>query len=170
MTSLYIEAENELSISYPDAPADVDGSIPAAIWGKLESYVATRWSTAVVAFEVNCPCAVDWRPPYNPYVIDLVDGEAATVNQFGEVHLTAGRHIVQCTIGGLDVTPGIEEAYRRMAAYYASEDMRGYSRYSVSIGGDISESWSRRRDATALSNSGAADLLTKYRKAGISHV
>lgn len=170
MTSLYIVSENELSIVYPPAPAGVDGSVPAAIWGKLESYVATRWSTGVVSYQIDCPCAVDWRPPYDPYVIDMVDGDPAEVTPFGEVRLSVGRHVVQCTIGGQPVTPGIEEAYRRLAAYYGSEDMRGYARYSVSLGGDLSESWSRRRDATALSSSGAADLLTKYRKAGIAHV
>lgn len=170
MTSQYIEAANELSIIYPDAPDGVAGSIPAVIWGKLESYVNSRWSTAVVEYQVTCPCAVDWRPPYYPFTIDTVAGDPAEVNQFGEVRLTAGRHKVVCTVGGLQVDDGIKEAYRRLAEYYGSEDLRGYARYSVSLGGEIQESWSRRKDATALSNSGAADLLTKYRKAGLAHV
>jgi len=169
MTSQYVVSEDGLSIVYPAAPADVSGSVPAVIWAKLESYTATRWTTSVVEFEVAAPCPVDWRPPYRPYVIDTVDGEVAVVNKYGEVRLT-DRAIVQCTIGGQEVTPEIEEAYRRLAAYYASEDLRGYSRYSVNIDGSLQESWSRRRDSTALSNSGAADLLTKYRKAGLSHV
>lgn len=169
MTSQYIESETEISITYPPAPADVTGSVPAAIWGKLESYVATRWSTAEVEYVVSPVCPCNWRPPLVPYSISEVNGQPAEVNQYGEVRLT-GRSIVKCTIGGQPVTPGIEEAYRRLAAYYGSEDMRGYSRYSVGLGGEMTESWSRRRDATALSNSGAADLLTKYRKAGLSHV
>ncbi|MGA0615560.1 hypothetical protein [Paracoccus sp. KR1-242] len=169
MTSLYVESENELSIVYPDAPAGVNGSVPAAIWGKLESYVNSRWTTSEVVFEVNPPCPVNWRPPYVPYVIEAVDDEPAEVNQYGEVRVT-GRALVRCTIGGKEVTPEVEEAYRRLAAYYASEDLRGYSRYSVNIDGSLQESWARRRDATALANSGAADLLTKHRKAGIAHV
>lgn len=170
MTSLYIESENELSINYPAAPADVVGSIPEVIWGKLESYVACRWSTSLVEFFVDAPCSSDWRPPYFPYVIETVDGQPASVNEYGEVNIPAGRHVISCTIGGQPVTPGIEDAYRRLAAYMASEDRNGYSRYSVSLGGEIQESWSRIKNSNALGNSGAAELLTKYRKAGISHV
>ena len=47
--------------------------------------------------------------------------------------------------------------------------MNGVSRYSIDVG-DISESWSRRRDWGALGNSGAAELLRKYRKEGLAHV
>lgn len=170
MTSLYIESENELSIVYPPAPTDVLNSIPEVIWGKLESYVACRWSTAEVEYSVDSPCSIAWRPPYYPYVIQTVDGEAAETDDYGTVTLSGGRHIVRCTIGGRAVTPGIEEAYRRLSAYMASEDRNGYSRYSVSLGGEIQESWSRIRNSNALGNSGAAELLTKYRKAGIAHV
>lgn len=169
MTSYYIESETELSIAYPPAPEDVVGSIPEAIWGKLESYVATRWSTAEIEYVVRPMGCSAWTPSLSPYVIETVNGEPAELDEFGHVRLSK-RSIVRCTIGGQPVTPGVEEAYRRLAAYYGSEDMRGFSRYSVNLGGDLSESWSRRRDATALSSSGAADLLTKYRKAGLAHV
>lgn len=169
MTSFYIESETELSITYPPAPDDVAGSIPEAIWGKLESYVATRWSTAEIEYVV-CPSGgCTWNPPFRPYVIQTVDGEPADLDNFGQVRLSK-RSLVRCTIGGQPVTPGVEEAYRRLAAYYASEDLRGFSRYSVSIGGELTESWSRTKDKTALASSGAADLLTKYRKAGLAHV
>lgn len=171
MTSLNIESETVIgSITYPAAPADVTGSIPEVIWERLESYVTTRWSTAEIQFVVCSPCRDRWRPPYYPWLVQSVDGDPAEVNDFGEVELQPGRHKVVCQIGGQPVTPGVQEAYRRLAAYYANPDNRtGYSRYSVNLGGEITESWSRR-SGDALANSGAADLLRKYRKAGTAHV
>ncbi|WP_415184398.1 hypothetical protein [Phaeovulum sp.] len=171
MTSLYIESENEISIVYPLPPLDVSVSVPESIWKRMESYVACRWSTAEIEYIVSAPCAIDWRPPAYPWIINSVDGDPAEVNDFGEVTLQPGRHRVVCTIGGQVVTAGVEEAYRRLAAYYADPDTRkGYSRYSVNLAGDISESWSRRAGTDGLAATGAAELLKKYRKAGIAHV
>ena len=168
MTSQYIETETEISITYPPAPSGVTGTVPEVIWSKLENYCACRWSTAEIEFVV-CPHGVlAWRPPYYPYTIDTVNGDPAEVNEFGEVTLSE-RSIVVCTIGGQAVTAGVEEAYKRFADYYAAEPMNGVSRYSIDVG-DISESWSRRRDWGALGNSGAAELLRKYRKEGLAHV
>lgn len=171
MTSLYIESENEISIEYPPAPVGVSGTIPEVIWSKIESYVACRWSTAEIEFVVCPDDVVAWRPPYYPFSITTVDGDPAEVNDFGEVTLSPGRHRVVCTIGGKIVTDGVSEAYRRIAAYYADPDTgKGYSRYSVNLAGDISESWSRRADTDAIAATGAGELLKKYRKAGIAHV
>lgn len=172
MTSLHIESETVIgSVSYPTAPADVTGSIPEVIWSTLENYCATRWSTAEVEFVVCSHGRCAWRPPFFPFSIETVDGEPAALNAFGEVMLEPGRHKVRCQIGGQPVTAGVEEAYRRLAAYYANPDNRqGYSRHSVNLGGEISESWSRGRNTSAVGNSGAAELLRQYRKAGLSHV
>ncbi|MDQ2067081.1 hypothetical protein Q9295_11895 [Xinfangfangia sp. CPCC 101601] len=172
MTSLHIESEAVIgAVTYPAAPPDVTGSIPEVIWSILENYVATRWSTAEVEFVVHSPCRNGWRPPYYPWVVQSVDGDPAEVNEFGEVTLEPGRHKVVCQIGGQVVTAGVQEAYRRLSAYYSDPDnQKGYSRYSVNLGGEISESWSRGRNTSAVGNSGAAELLRKYRKAGIAHV
>lgn len=171
MTSLYIESETEISIEYPPGPAGLVVNVPEAIWERMENYVACRWSTAEVEYIVSAPCAIDWRPPAYPWVIDTVDGDPAEVNTFGEVTLKPGRHRVVCTIGGQEVTEGVNEAFRRLAAYYADPDTRkGYTRYSVNLAGDVSESWSRRAGTDGLAATGAAELLKKYRKAGIAHV
>ena len=171
MTSLNIESENVISITYPPAPDGVSDTVPAVIWSIMENYVATRWSTAEIEFVVYSPCRHDWQPPYYPWTVQSVDGDPAEVDEFGAVTLEPGRHRVVCQIGGQPVTADVEEAYRRLAAYMADPDTRkGYSRYSVNIGGDLSESWSRARNSSAIGNSGAAELLRKYRKAGIAHV
>ena len=171
MTSLHIESENEISITYPPAPEGVTDTVPAVIWSIMENYVATRWSTSEAEFVVYSDGRCAWRPPFVPFSIETVDGEPASLNAFGEVMLEPGRHRIVCQIGGKAVTADVEEAYRRLAAYMADPDTRkGYSRYSVNIGGDLSESWSRARNSSAIGNSGAAELLRKYRKAGIAHV
>ncbi|MBE9636550.1 hypothetical protein [Salipiger mangrovisoli] len=168
MTSRYIESETEVSITFPAAPSGVTGTVPEVIWSKLEGYTTCRWSTAVIDYVVNPPCEVLWKPYNFPATIDTVNGEAATVNEFGEVTISE-RCIVRCTIGGQPVTDGVEEAYKRLADYYAGTSLTGVSRYSIDVG-DISESWSRRVDLGALGNSGAAELLKKYRKEGAAHV
>lgn len=167
----YIEDEEIISIQYPPAPDDIECDNPEIIWDVMENYVATRWSTAEVQFTVHSPCRNNWRPPYRPFTIEFVDGDAAEVNQFGEVTLEPGRHSVTCTIGGQPVTAGVETAFSRLFAYYQDVTNRsGYARYSVNLGGDLSESWSRLKGNSAIGNSGAAELLRKYRKAGIAHV
>lgn len=176
MTSQYIEAETEISVTYPAAPSglsdDAAAIEPAVIWDRLEAFCNYRWSETVVEFTVNPPCAMQWQPPYVPFVVDLVNGEAATPDDFGAVALSS-RSKVRCTIGGETPSETMLTAYRRLAEYFAATDDTpgGVSRYSFSVG-DVSENWSRRADhmARAIHNSGAADLLRKYRKAGLAHV
>jgi len=167
MTSQYIESETEISVTYPDAPND-----DPVIWDRLEAFCNFRWSETVMEFVVNPPCEIQWQPPYEPFTVDLVDGEAATPDEFGAVTVSK-RSVIRCTIGGAEPSATVLAAYARLDAYMAATDDApgGVSRYSVSIG-DISESWSRRADhmGRAIHNSGAADLLRKFRKAGLAHV
>jgi hypothetical protein len=175
MTSQYIETETEISITYPAAPDDLSTDAaaiePAVIWDRLEAFTNFRWSTTVMDFVVNPDHQVMWHPPYLPFVVDLVNGEPADPDEFGAVEL-AGRSTVRATIGGGDVSEAVKAAYRRLAEYFAVRDEMpaGAQRYAVSIG-DISETISKRGDhmARAMQNSGAADLLKKYRKAGRGH-
>jgi hypothetical protein len=172
VTSQYIETETELSITYPDAPSglsDAAAAIPAAvIWDRIEAYCNFRWSETVTEFIVDPPCEIEWQPPYLPFTIDTVNGEAATPGTFGAVTLSEKSKVV-CTIGGATPNETVNSAYRRLAEYVAAMDdaPKGVTRYSIGIG-DLSESWSRRADhmARAMDNSGAADLLRKFRKAG----
>lgn len=176
MTSRYIESETEISVTYPDKPSglsdDAAAIDEAVIWDRLEAFTNFRWSETVVEFVVNPDHEIQWKPPYVPFVVDLVDGEAATPDQFGAVTIR-NRSKVRCTIGGADVSETVKTAYRRLAEYFAVRDdmPAGAQRYAVSIG-DISETISKRSDhlARAMQNSGAADLLRKYRKAGQAYV
>ncbi|MEQ9260938.1 MAG: hypothetical protein RIG84_17765 [Roseovarius sp.] len=176
MTSQFIESETEVSVAYPDAPEGLSteaAAIPAAvIWDRLESWTNYRWSETVTDFVVNPPCEVKWQPPYAPFVVDSVDGETATIDGFGQVILRS-KSVVRCTIGGATPTETVNAAYIRLAEYMAATDDApgGVSRYSIDVG-DISESWSRKADhmAKAIHNSGAADLLRRYRKSGTAYV
>ena len=173
MTSQYIERETEISVTYPAAPAGAPAGIAnEVIWDRLEAFCNYRWSETVVEFVVNPPCEIEWQPPYEPFTVDLVNGEAASPDDFEAVTLTE-RCKVRCTIGGADPSETVMAAYLRLAEYMAATDdaPNGASRYSIDIG-DISESWSRKADhmGRAIHNSGAADLLRKFRKAGLAHV
>lgn len=176
MTSQYIETETELSVTYPPAPDglsdDAAAIEPAVIWDRLETWCNFRWSEAETEFTVNPPHAVQWVPPFGPFVVDLVNGEAATTDQFGAVTIR-DRSKLRCTIGGATPSETVLAAYRRLAEYFAATDTApaGVQRYAVNIG-DISETYSRRSDhlARAMQNSGAADLLRKFRKAGRGHL
>jgi len=167
MTSLFIESETEISTTYPDAPND-----DPVIWDRLEAFCNFRWSETVMEFVVNPPCEIQWQPPYEPFTVDLVNGEAATPDDFGAVTLRE-KSKVRATIGGATPSATVLKAYERLADYMAATDDApgGTSRYSVTIG-DLSESWSRHPDymARAIHNSGAADLLRKFKKAGLAHV
>ena len=72
-------------------------------------------------------------------------------------------------VGADNTTPAeVNEAFRRLAEYWAeTEERPGVSSYSVNIGGAISEQYERAPAwlARAMSNSGAGDLLLKYRRA-----
>ena len=167
MTSLYIESETEISVTYPAAPND-----DPVIWDRIEAFCNFRWAETVMEFVVNPPCEIDWVPPYAPFTVDLVNGAAAIPDAFGAVKL-AEKSTVRATIGGATPSATVLKAYERLAEYMAATDdaPNGVSRYSIDVG-DISESWSRKPDhlARAIHNSGAADLLRKYRKAGLAHV
>lgn len=167
MTSQFVMSETEISVTYPDAPND-----DPVIWDRLESWCNYRWSETVMEFVVDPPCEIDWVPPYAPFVVDLVNGEAATPDALGSVKL-AEKSTVRATIGGAVPSATVLAAYQRLAEYMAATDAapKGTSRYSISIG-DVSESYSRRSDhmGHAMQNSGAADLLRKFRKAGLAHV
>jgi len=75
---------------------------------------------------------------------------------------------ITATVGGGDVPAAVYEAFRRLAEYLAEvPDRAGVSSYSVGMGGAIEESYQRNPAwiARAMQNSGAGDLLRKYRRA-----
>ena len=173
MTSQFIESETEISVTYPAAPAGAPAGIAnEVVWDRLEAFCNFRWSETVMEFVVNPPCEIEWQPPYVPFVIDTVAGEAASPDDFGAVTLSE-KSKVRATIGGVTPSETVNAAYLRLAEYMAAEDDApgGVSRYSIDVG-DIAESWSCKPDhmGKAIHNSGAADLLRKFKKAGQAFV
>ena len=176
LTSRYIESETEISVEYPAKPSglstDAEAIDAAVIWDRLEAFTNYRWSTTEIEFVVNPDHEIQWKPPYVPFGILEVNGEPADPDTFGAVTLR-NRSKVLVTIGGATPSPTVNKAYRRLAEYFAVRDdmPAGAQRYSVNIG-DISETISKRSDhmARAMQNSGAADLLRKYKKAGAAYV
>ena len=170
------ETEIEISVTYPEPPDglsdDAAAIEPAVIWDRLEAFCNYRWSETVMEFVVAPDHPVMWTQPYLPSVVDLVNGEPAEPDEFGAVRIN-GRSKVRATIGGAAPSETVLAAYRRLAEYFAVRDEMpaGAQRYAVSIG-DISETISKRPDhmARAMHNSGAADLLRKFRKAGRGHL
>lgn len=169
---IQVNNESITNIVYPVAPAGANTAVPPdVVWNQLEASVSARWSTSQIQLDLCADHPCHYRLPYYPISNPLIDGAAATVNEFGEVFIPLGRHMLRADLGGLPVTSDVEESYIRLARYLADTgNLNGYSRYSVNLGGEIAESWTRRIDKGALGNSGAADLLKPYRKLGIAHV
>lgn len=167
--------------AWPAAPVGLSVAAaalaPAMIWGRIEAYTSTRYTSRSVAWVVEGPG--DWAPRLDPVTIATVEAwtgnawTAVTVNPspFGGYDFPGeGHYRISGTAGGGSAPGLVLEAYRRLAEYYASSDdaPAGTTDYSASIGsGAISESFTRPATwlARAMINSGAADLLRPYRRA-----
>lgn len=149
---------------------------PAMIWGRIEGYVSHRWAARDVTWVVEGPG--EWVPPLSPANITRVDlwTAGAWVEAFpaaspmGGYELACeGPYRVEATVGGGSVPAAAQEAYRRLAEYFAGADAMppGVTSLDTSFG-EIKRSSERAVTwlARAMINSGAADLLRPYRRAG----
>ena len=146
----------------------ITGDALAAIWQRIESYVAVRWTPREVIWIIEGPG--EWCPPLSLATISTVEvwnsaGEWESATQLdsllGGYWLSAtGPFKFVGTVGaGAVPTATIAEAFRRLRAYVAADrGLAGASSESVSIGEAIRTEY--RRDpawlAMALQNSGAA--------------
>lgn len=171
--------------SVPAYPLSGDGlsieasALPEAlVWGRIESYIAWRWAQRDVTWIVEGPG--HWPMPLTPAAITtveiwdgttnawIVDATALEPSPFGTRFLKRGPYRVTGTAGDDTAPPAIVlEAYRRLAEYFVADPgTAGADREDVNIGG-ISQNI--RRDpawlGSALQNSGAADLLRRFRRA-----
>ena len=145
----------------------------AAIWRRIEIYVAHRWTPRPVEWIVEGPG--DFVPPLTPTTVDTTERwngtgwETATLDPtpLGGLMLPAeGPYRISATVGGGTVPASVEEAYRRLAEYLVDDAGRaGSSSYSIKIG-QMEETHDRAPTwvARALQYSGAADLLRQYRR------
>jgi hypothetical protein len=149
----------------------------AAIWQRIESYIAYRWTERDVTWIVEGPG--EWHPPLTPATIATVeiwDGEAwevlePTPSPLGYWLPGCGPYRFTATVGGGSPDPEVPavvlEGFRRLAEHMAAKmGEAGARSYSVTIE-SLSESFSRDEAwiARAMQNSGAADLLRPYRRA-----
>lgn len=165
-----------------DYPAVPDGlSVAAAaldsdmLWARLESYIAHRWTARAVVWTVQGPGT--WSPDLAP--VTLATAEIWQSEDWSPVTLEAsplggwllpgvGIYRFAGAIDAGTVPAGVTEAFRRLAEYSAEDPgTHGASTYEVELGPiglkyDRSPAWL----AKAMQNSGAADLLRPYRRAG----
>lgn len=144
------------------------------IWQRIEPYIAWRWTARDVTWVVEGPG--NWHPPLTPATISTVEVWSERANVWETATLDAsplGGYYLPCTgpyrftgsVGSGTVPAAVTEAFRRLAEYIAAKPGKpGASSESITAG---SISLSHRRSeswvALAMQNSGAADLLRKYR-------
>jgi len=146
---------------------------PAVIWTRIETYVRVRWSVRAVTWLVEGPG--QWEPPLSPATVTTIEvwrngawealvPPAAPIGGF--LLNCDGPYRFTATVGGDEVPPAGKESFRRLAEYMAAKPGKpGAVSESVSAG-SVSLSHRRAPDwmASAMVNSGAADLLRSYRR------
>jgi hypothetical protein len=166
--------------SYPpitDGLSTAAGALNADfIWQRIEAYTAWRWSERTVEWVVEGPGL--WSAPLAPAIVTTTEiwtgesWEAATLSPspLGGYYLPGcGPYRLAGTVGDdeTDAPAAVLEAFRRLAEYMAAKPgTPGATSESVSAG-SISKSHNRSAEwmARAMVNSGAADLLRRYRRA-----
>jgi hypothetical protein len=149
-----------------------------AIWMRLEAWIAWRWTPRDVTWVVEGPGV--WEPRLKPAVIWTTelwhDGAwvAATLEPapLGYV-LSEGTWRITAVVGDADADPPPEvfEAFARLREYFISifELQSGVTQVESQSGGAdyaTRDSVSRPANfaARAMQNSGAADMLRRWRK------
>jgi len=168
--------------AYPDPPEGLSAGATAildAVWKRIEGYVAFRTTERDVSWIVE-GCG-EWVPPLTPATIATVEiweadaWTAVTLSPSplgGYVLPGEGPYRFTGTAGNddADVPADLAEASRRMAEYMAAAvDLEHAGARTVSeTVPDVYTSTIERSPAwmaQALINSGAADLLRRYRRA-----
>lgn len=182
--AMTLEQTESEPVAFPAVPdgltEDAAALDSAAIWQRIEAYVAHRWSERDVTWVAEGPG--EWVPPLTPAIItntqvwssagefELVELAASPLGGF---HLPAtGPYKFAGTVGGGSPSPqvpaAVGEAFRRLAEYMAQRPgLAGATFEQESIGDALSNSHRRSAAwlAMALQNSGAADLLRPFRRA-----
>lgn len=179
ITILQTEA---IPASYPPAPVPL--STEAAlietglVWQRIEAYISRRFTTRQVVWIVEG--TGEWVPPLSPATVTATEvwigssyeAVSLSASPTGGYTLTAfGPYRFTANVGGGTVPQAINEAYRRLAEYFA--DVRGAmtQRGTAGVGqnsftiGELSESQTRAQSwaGRAMELSGAGDLLRPWR-------
>lgn len=152
-------------------------TVAAAVWARLESYIAYRFTPRAVVWTVEGPG--EWVPPLAPVVVSKIEiwtdgawsditANAPAATPLGGYCLPGcGPYRFTASVGdGMTLPAIVAEAAQRLSAYMAAKPGTPGVRSerieagSISISRSRSESWM----AAAIQNSGAADLLRAYRR------
>lgn len=178
MTALLAENEDAPD-AWPDAPAGLSTEAaaipPETVWLRIEGWVSTRWAARSVTYLIEGPG--EWTPRLSPFTAtsaELWTGESwetATLHPspLGGFMLDAeGPYRIIGTAGDGSAPPAnVEEAYRRLAEYFAAARAAGGvgSTFGSMSSGDLSLSDRPSKwIAQAIHLSGASDLLRRYRR------
>lgn len=172
-----LEAVPEAYPTVPDGLSTAAAALDSdAIWQRIEGYIAHRWSEREVVWVVEGPG--EFRMDLAPAVVSGY--QIWRGSSYGTTTLYAGPldgldlsedgpYRITADVGAGPVPADAQEAFRRLAEYFAEEADRrpGASSYQITLGdGAISESYERSPNwiARAIINSGAGDLLRRYRR------
>jgi hypothetical protein len=146
---------------------------PGLVWGRIEAWVAHRWSEREVVWIVDGPgCFAATLTPATVTTTEVWDSPSWSPVELvagprGLILPASGPDRITADVGAGPVPDVVLEAYRRLAEYFATpHDHPGVSRMtveaaSVNISRDRSPAWLAR----AMDYSGAGDLLRPYRRA-----
>jgi hypothetical protein len=148
-----------------------------AVWRRIEDWTAYRWGARDAVFIVEGPG--NWTAPVLPTTFDVTEiwrddaWEAVTLRPtaLGGLFLPELAHYrIAATVGADDAPPpAVEEAVRRLAQYFGNvainaQQSRLASGFKLD---DVDVQFSEPHVAAkAMKESGAADLLRRYRLLG----
>ncbi|MGD9846668.1 MAG: hypothetical protein AB7O60_03345 [Variibacter sp.] len=161
--------------SLPESYPVLSPAVSDAVWQRIESYTAHRFTSRQVVWIVE-GCG-EWMPPLAPATVtkveiwssaDVWEDVTANASPCGGYWLPAtGPYRFTATVGADAELPVIvATAAQRLSTYMAAKPGKpgatseSVSAGSISVSHRRSESWM----AAAMQNSGAADLLRGYRR------
>ncbi|WP_431014503.1 hypothetical protein [Bradyrhizobium pachyrhizi] len=165
--------------SYPPAPSGLSTAAaaldPAMVWQRVESYIAHRYSERDVEWVVEGPG--EWVPPLAPAAITTVEIWSCGANTWEECEPNAsplggywlpatGPYRFSGQVGAGDVPASVDAAWSRLAEYLAAKPGTAGATLELTRAGSVESR--KQRDASwmasAMQNSGAADLLRSFRR------
>jgi hypothetical protein len=179
MTAATVKQDEAVPATYPATPSGLSTGAaavpPAVIWQRIEAYVSTRWTAREVVWLAEGPG--DWALPLAPGAVTAFEEWTGTawvafspdLSAFGYALAGEGPYRFTATIGSGTVPAAVDEAYRRLAEYFAgsfSDPIQPGQTSYEDIVGPLTERGTRPATwlANAVINSGAADLLRPYRR------
>jgi len=173
-----LKRDEAIPVSYPPVPSGLSAAAaaldPAMIWSRIEAYIAYRWTARAVIWTIEGPG--EWTPDLTPVTVSATEiwqadtwtAETLTAGPLGGFVLDGeGPYRITASAGSGTVPAEVNEAFRRLAEYMAddAETPAGASAYTVNLGPiDLATTRNPAWLARAMINSGAGDLLRRYRR------